>query len=63
MQDAHGFVWKAMLDTVDVDLAGKRALDVGCNRGGLLCLHQAQRPRAESERGYRLSARFSRSYA
>ena len=38
MQDAHGFVWKAMLDTVDVDLAGKRVLDAGCNRGGFLRL-------------------------
>jgi SAM-dependent methyltransferase len=38
MQDAHGFVWKAMLDTVDVDLAGTRVLDAGCNRGGFLCL-------------------------
>ena len=38
MQDAHGFVWKAMLDTVDVDLAGKRILDAGCNRGGFLYL-------------------------
>ncbi len=38
MQDAHGFVWKAMLDTIDVDLAGKRVLDAGCNRGGFLCL-------------------------
>jgi SAM-dependent methyltransferase len=38
MQDAHGFVWKAMLDTIDVDLAGKRVLDAGCNRGGFLRL-------------------------
>lgn len=38
MQDAHGFVWKAMLDTIDVDLAGTRVLDAGCNRGGFLCL-------------------------
>ena len=38
MQDAHGFVWQAMLDTIDVDLAGKRVLDAGCNRGGFLCL-------------------------
>jgi SAM-dependent methyltransferase len=38
MQDAHGFVWKAMLDTIDADLAGKRVLDAGCNRGGFLCL-------------------------
>jgi hypothetical protein len=33
MQDEHGFVWKAMLETIDVDLAGKRVLDAGCNRG------------------------------
>jgi SAM-dependent methyltransferase len=38
MQDAHGFVWKAMLETIDVDLAGKRVLDAGCNRGGFLRL-------------------------
>lgn len=38
MQDEHRFVWKAMLDTIDVDLAGKRVLDVGCNRGGFLRL-------------------------
>ena len=38
MQDEHGFVWKAMLDTIDVDLAGKRVLDAGCNRGGFLRL-------------------------
>ena len=38
MQDAHGFVWKAMVDTVDVDLAGTRVLDAGCNRGGFLRL-------------------------
>ena len=38
MQDEHGFVWRAMLDTVDVDPAGKRVLDAGCNRGGFLRL-------------------------
>ena len=38
MQDEHGFIWKAMLDTIDVDLAGKRVLDAGCNRGGFLRL-------------------------
>src|SRR6202453_979335 len=38
MQDEHGFIWKAMLDTVDVDLRGKRVLDAGCNRGGFLRL-------------------------
>jgi SAM-dependent methyltransferase len=38
MQHEHGFVWHAMLDTIDVDLAGKRILDAGCNRGGFLRL-------------------------
>jgi SAM-dependent methyltransferase len=38
MQDEHGFIWTAMLETIDVDLAGKRVLDVGCNRGGFLRL-------------------------
>ncbi len=38
MQDEHGFVWMAMLDTIHTDLAGKRVLDVGCNRGGFLRL-------------------------
>ncbi len=38
MQDDHSFIWKAMLETIDTDLAGKRALDAGCNRGGFLRL-------------------------
>ena len=38
MQDEHGFVWRAMLDTIDVDLTGRRVLDAGCNRGGFLRL-------------------------
>jgi SAM-dependent methyltransferase len=38
MQDDHAFIWKAMLDTIDVDLAGRRVLDAGCNRGGFLRL-------------------------
>ena len=38
MQDEHGFVWEAMLDTVDANLAGRRVLDAGCNRGGFLRL-------------------------
>ena len=38
MQDEHGFVWWAMLDTIDVDLAGRRVLDAGCNQGGFLRL-------------------------
>jgi SAM-dependent methyltransferase len=36
MQDEHGFIWKAMLQTIDADLAGSRVLDAGCNRGGFL---------------------------
>ena len=38
MQDEHGFIWKAILDTIDTDLEGSRVLDVGCNRGGFLRL-------------------------
>jgi SAM-dependent methyltransferase len=38
MQDEHGFIWLAMLDTIDIELAGRRVLDAGCNRGGFLRL-------------------------
>ena len=38
MQVEHGFVWRAMLDTVEINLAGTRVLDAGCNRGGFLRL-------------------------
>lgn len=38
MEDEHLFVWRAMLDTVDIELPGTRVLDVGCSRGGLLRL-------------------------
>lgn len=38
MQEDHEFVWEAMLQTIDVDLTGKRVLDSGCNRGGFLRL-------------------------
>ena len=38
MQEEHGFIWRAMLDTIEVELAGKRVLDAGCNRGGFLRL-------------------------
>lgn len=38
MQDEHAFIWRAMLDTIDVDLTGRRVLDAGCNRGGFLRL-------------------------
>ncbi len=36
MQDEHLFVWEAMARAVDGALAGRRVLDVGCNRGGFL---------------------------
>jgi SAM-dependent methyltransferase len=38
MQDEHAFIWNAMLETIDIDLAGRRVLDAGCNRGGYLRL-------------------------
>jgi 2-polyprenyl-3-methyl-5-hydroxy-6-metoxy-1,4-benzoquinol methylase len=38
MQDEHDFIWRAMLDTIDMDLTGRKVLDVGCNRGGFLRL-------------------------
>jgi SAM-dependent methyltransferase len=38
IQDEHAFIWEAMLDTIDVDLTGRRVLDAGCNRGGFLRL-------------------------
>ena len=38
MQDEHGFLWQAILDTIDIDLAGRRVLDTGCNRGGFVRL-------------------------
>jgi SAM-dependent methyltransferase len=38
MQDEHAFIWRAMLETIDVDLADRRVLDAGCNRGGFLRL-------------------------
>jgi SAM-dependent methyltransferase len=38
MQEEHGFLWQAMLDTIGIDLAGRRVLDAGCNRGGFLRL-------------------------
>jgi SAM-dependent methyltransferase len=43
MQEDHGFVWRAMLDTVDADLSGRRVLDAGCNRGGFLRLLCSER--------------------
>ena len=30
-----GFIWLAMLKTIDVNLATKRVLDAGCNRGDI----------------------------
>jgi SAM-dependent methyltransferase len=38
MQNEHGFQGQAMLDTSDIDLAGRRVLDVGSNQGGFLRL-------------------------
>ncbi|MGH9234131.1 MAG: hypothetical protein ACRD0R_12435 [Acidimicrobiales bacterium] len=38
MQDEHGFLWRAILNTIDIDLTGRRVLDAGCNRGGFLRL-------------------------
>jgi SAM-dependent methyltransferase len=51
MQGEHAFIWKAMLDTIDIDLAGKRVLDAGCNRGGFLRL-LADRYRIAEGYGY-----------
>jgi SAM-dependent methyltransferase len=42
MQEEHGFVWRAMLDTIDIDVTGRRVLDAGCNRGGFLRLLSAE---------------------
>jgi SAM-dependent methyltransferase len=38
MQDEHGFLWRALLDSIDIELEGRRVLDAGCNRGGFLRL-------------------------
>jgi SAM-dependent methyltransferase len=38
MQDEHGFLWRALLDSTDIDLEARRVLDAGCNRGGFLRL-------------------------
>jgi SAM-dependent methyltransferase len=38
MQEEHVFLWRALLDTAGIDLAGRRVLDAGCNRGGFLRL-------------------------
>ena len=38
MQKEHAFIWQAMLETIDIDLARKRVLDAGCSRGGFLRL-------------------------
>jgi SAM-dependent methyltransferase len=51
MQDDHAFIWTAMLDTIDVDLGGRRVLDAGCNRGGFLRL-VADRGRIAEGLGY-----------
>src|SRR5438093_12920615 len=47
MQDEHGFIWRAMLETIDVELTGRRVLDAGCNRGGFLRLLADQHGIAE----------------
>jgi SAM-dependent methyltransferase len=47
MQAEHGFIWDAMLETIDRDLAGTRVLDAGCNRGGFLRLLADRRGIAE----------------
>ena len=47
MQEEHAFIWEAMLETIDIDLAGKRVLDAGCNRGGFLRLLTDTRAIAE----------------
>jgi SAM-dependent methyltransferase len=51
MQDEHAFMWAAMLDTIDVDLTGRRVLDAGCNRGGFLRL-VCERARIDAGFGY-----------
>jgi SAM-dependent methyltransferase len=51
MQDEHAFIWEAMLDTIDVDLTGRRVLDAGCNRGGFLRL-LCERARISGGWGY-----------
>jgi len=38
MQDEHELIWRAMLETIDVELGGRRVLGAGCNRGGFLRL-------------------------
>jgi SAM-dependent methyltransferase len=38
MQDEHGFIWRALIETADFELEGTRVLDAGCNRGGFLRL-------------------------
>ena len=38
MQDEHGFIWLAMLETIAEDLRGQKVLDAGCNQGGFLRL-------------------------
>lgn len=47
MQEDHGFIWQAMVETIDVELAGARVLDAGCNRGGFLRLLADQHAIAE----------------
>ena len=51
MQYEHRFVWEAMVKAVDSELAGRRVLDIGCNRGGFLRMLYDSRHIAEG-RGY-----------
>jgi SAM-dependent methyltransferase len=43
MQEEHDFIWRAMLVTAEVELAGRRVLDAGCNQGGFLRLLATRR--------------------
>jgi SAM-dependent methyltransferase len=55
MQEEHLFVWEAMVEAVDSELAGRRVLDIGCNRGGFLRLLYDRRDISEGF-GYDLAA-------
>jgi hypothetical protein len=68
MQDEHGFIWRAMLDTIDVDITGMKVLDAGCNRGGFLRLlvdraggGYRRRPAAVRRPSAQLRGRFHRA--
>ena len=38
MQEKHEFIWRAMLDTIDLELLGRRVLDAGTRPPGFLRL-------------------------